>query len=282
MSVRLAITATFVALAPLLGCVDVEVADSNGTPLDGFSVTLEARGDVPWSSFHGQSRRSNVLLPLGLERTGVVIAQKEGYHPGIGIAAAFDSEDVEAGEVVRGVPISLIEENECLVAGPAGGAPPNPYVPGDVIVGLHDFLVGEEQSLLFEQYCLSVGDPVHHQFNVWIDEISGDAEAFFADLNAQGLGFWERIRDYYPRQGTSWQLANVRGLPGAAIPEDQLENIVYETLEAHDGIELLEVYRFSKHRVVSVPVGHEWGWVQLFEQHPAVRYADLNYIMTPY
>jgi hypothetical protein len=269
-----------VATIPLLGCVELEVTDSNGALLVGFSVTLASRGDSIWRSQQFESEGSDILLGLGVERHGVIVVMKEGYHPGIGIAIPIERDDVRGGLGPQQLSVPLTQADDCIVAGSGGSTPSGSYVPGEVLVGLNDFLVGDEQTFLFEQYCLDVGDPVDHQgFSVWIDNIDGDVSALTSDLYAQELGFLTTLRSHPPFRGQSWLLLNIRS---NTIPQDELENTVYRTLNRHKGIELLEVVRKPKSKKIFVPIGRELAWINLLEQHPAIRYAQLNYILDPF
>lgn len=275
---RVTIAIGLLATIPLLGCVELEVTDSSGALLPGFSATLESRGDSIWRSLQVESESSDILLGLGVARHGVITVVKEGYHPGIGVAIPMETHDVRDGLWLQPVSVALTLAGDCIVPDSGGGTPTGSFVPGEVLVGLNDFLVGDEQTFLFEQYCLDVGDPVDHQgFSVWIDNIDGDVSALTSDLSAQGLGFLTKLRSHPPFRGQSWLLLNIRSI---TIPQDELENTVYRTLHAHKGIELLEVVRRPKFKKIFVPIGSELAWIELLEQHPAIEYAELNYIVS--
>ena len=137
--------------------VEVQVAASDGTPVDGFSVQFDERAGRVTSSEVEVVGDSTFHVLQDASATVVVVARKAGFHDALAVLDPPPTPE----QGVRRVDLLLVPEGDCLSIAPAcadaGGDGPE-FVPGEVFFEASNWLWPDEVATALAPYCLDT-DP---------------------------------------------------------------------------------------------------------------------------
>ena len=197
--------------------VEVQVAASDGTPVDGFSAQFDERAGRVTSSEVEVAGDSTFHALQDAGATVVVIVRKPGFHDGL---AVLDPPAVpEKG--VRRVDLLLVPEGDCLSIAPAcadaGGDGPE-FVPGEVFFEASNWLWPDEVATALAPYCLDTDpNPFGKRFSMWVDVFGADPAAVIEQLDASDLVSAAFLRGYGGSQPVAGETVLVSFLDTATI-----------------------------------------------------------------
>ncbi len=252
--------------------VEVQVAASDGTPVDGFSVQFDERAGRVTSSEVEVVGDSTFHVLQDASATVVVVARKAGFHDALAVLDPPPTPE----QGVRRVDLLLVPEGDCLSIAPAcadaGGDGPE-FVPGEVFFEASNWLWPDEVATALAPYCLDTDpNPFGKRFSMWVDVFGADPAAVIEQLDASDLVSAAFLRGYGGSQPVAGETVLVSFLDTATI------NAARDLIDSIDGVRWLETVLPPANGVVTVEPGSEWAWACTLERDPAFESASPNFL----
>lgn len=254
--------------------VSLSVTVTGGVPADGFTAQFEERDRGIRTTLMEVPSGSHVAYGVtDPSATLIVLVQKAGYYPGLAVVPPIGQ--AQESRALRSFAIQLIEAGECLgvLPGCAHNSGSGQFVPGELIVGVNDWLSNAEIATILAPYCLPfTPSDACDSFAMWVDVTSGNANAVIAKLEASGLVQWAEVR--------GWPCGQPSGTPVIVqFTCSASLNAARELIASLDGVRWLETIRPPKWALASVPPGSEGEWACTLSNDPNVEYAEPNFIL---
>jgi len=264
-------------LCLLGGCIQVNVEDRDGGPIQGFAARFDERGERTTSVTQvvpSGSRTS--YLQRDLLSTTLVFIKTEAFHPGI---AVLEPCAQTQNGLSRNVEITLLRKEQCLEipeecqGATVPGVPGEDYVPGQVLVFVHDWLWQSEIEMLVEPYCLTVETHASQDlFSMWVSVPVEKVDEVLLALEASDIVMRARI-EAWPGGPVAGATILVQFNLNATI------NTARDLVDSLGSVRWLETSLAPKWAVVEVAPGFEGEWICLLEKDPIVRFAAPNGIL---
>ncbi len=253
----------------------VSVADDQGVPVESFTLQVDERGRRTRTMTVDVDGATFVYFVSDPGATLLFFVTHPDYHPGVVLMDPVSPGDA-AGSHLE-VEITLVPSGTCLgvektCAGHVLPAPGPGLAPGQVVIGVNDWVYAREFPLLLAPYCLDpVVDDDVDAFAMWMDLVEGDVEDTIDLLEASAIVQWADVRGYEgDYHGTPILVQFVVGT---------MVNDAQDLVESIPGLLWIETVLAPTWGTVAVNRGTEAAWSCTLEQDPNIEYAHEDGLM---
>jgi hypothetical protein len=256
----------------VLRSVHLTVNAPDGQPISHFEARFDERGERTSSTIIAATAGATLTYTAkDTAATIVLFVSAADYYTAVRVLPP--PAEPGGGAIVEEVDLRLIAKDQCVAIADDchGQSADGSFVPGEVVVGMNDWLWPDEVETALAPYCRPVeGLPVGKSISMWVDA-AGDAQEAVATLQASDLVELAQIRGYDggPVTGTAIIVGFRLGVT---------VNDARDLIDGIGGLRWLRIVLSPTAVIASVPEGHEGEWVCELKRAPGVSYASLNFL----